>query len=271
MMKLHWPFDWIPRANVIPKGLMSVIPCQGWCWQQGFCLSKYLMFHIPSVWCRTHLAFCLLKGHKRPLILKLEILSVTFLRHLGKPQKYVSPHWFYYKCCIKKKANFKVRLDLPMVLWSSIIERRSISFPFLFHHPGSSPGVETILQGILSIIFLTLSTGSSGGPIYEFWDLYQDCLVFSFSLWALIFSDTIICMGLYIPDILISFDILITCITLRWNEPKEYQTYLPISALHSKVYIHRYLNSTLKISVIWSFTPVCAQIVNFIEFVSLQT
>lgn len=152
MMKLHWPFDWIPRANVIPKGLMSVIPCQGWCWQQGFCLSKYLMFHIPSVWCRTHLAFCLLKGHKRPLILKLEILSVTFLRHLGKPQKYVSPHWFYYKCCIKKKANFKVRLDLPMVLWSSIIERRSISFPFLFHHPGSSPGVETILQGILYYI-----------------------------------------------------------------------------------------------------------------------
>lgn len=83
-----------PRANVFPKDLMSVILCQGWCWQQGFCLSKYLMFHIPGVWCRTHLAFCLLKGHKRPLILKLEILSVMFLSHLGQPQRYISPHWF---------------------------------------------------------------------------------------------------------------------------------------------------------------------------------
>lgn len=134
---------------------------------------------------------------------------------------------------------------------------RSIFFPFLFHHPGSSIGVEAILQSTLSILFLTLSTGSSGGPVYEFWDLYQDCLVFSFSLWALIFSDTIICMDLYVPDILISCDILITCRTLRWNEPKEYQTYLPISVLHSKVYIHRHLDPTLEISVIWSFTPVC--------------
>lgn len=149
--------------------------------------------------------------------------------------------------------------------------RRSIAFPFLFHLPGSSTGVEAILQSILSIIFLTLNTGSSGGPIYEFWDLYQDCLVFSFSLWALIFSDTIICMDIYVPDIFISCDFLITCRTLRWKEPKEYQTYLPTSALHSKVYIHRHLDSTLEISVIWSFTPVCAQIVNFIEFVSLQT
>ncbi|KAG5198588.1 hypothetical protein JEQ12_007184 [Ovis aries] len=33
---------------------------------------------------------------------------------------------------------------------------------------GSSIGVEAILQSILSIIFLTLNTGSSGGPIYEF-------------------------------------------------------------------------------------------------------
>ena len=49
-------------------------------------------------------------------------------------------------------------------------------------HPGSPTGLETTLQRTIPVVFLLLS------KLCEFWDLSQECLPVSISLWALVIS-----------------------------------------------------------------------------------
>lgn len=87
----------------------------------------------------------------------------------------------------------------------------------------------------------------------EFWGLSQECLPFSFSLWALISSDIV--MSVWIHVFLVFWFREHHLSMLRWSEPREYQIYLTMSALNSKMWINRHLESTLETSAIWSFIP----------------
>lgn len=135
--------------------------------------------------CRTHWEVSQ-SFHKGAMILKLYFQFQFFILWLKSTRFPLLD--FNHKIHLKKKGS--VRVDLLTGSWRAVSYTKveclsrpslgSITFPFLFHHPGFSTVLEKILQRTISFVFLLVNNGSFGCPVCEFWGRSQECLLFSF-------------------------------------------------------------------------------------------